>query len=186
MSRKIPIQIYQIKVTLKYSQPPIWRRIEVKSNITLSDLHEILQIVMPWEDDHLHQFIINKTLFDIPEDDYDGFVETEDERRYRLNQLIPGEKFRFIYEYDFGDSWEHILLVEKVLPMKEGVRYPRCVGGKRACPPEDIGGIFGYYRFLEILQDPNHPEYQGMLEWVSEDFDPEQFEAEEVNQQLCK
>ena len=179
-------QIYQIKITLKNSQPPIWRRIQVRSNITLNMLHEILQVVMPWEDYHLHQFIINETLFDIPEDGYDGFVETEDERKYKLNQIIPGEKFRFIYEYDFGDSWEHILLVEKILPAEEKVYYPRCIGGERACLPEDIGGIFSYYRFLEILKNPNHPEYEEIKDWVGEEFDPEKFDTEKVNRQLHK
>lgn len=179
-------QIYQIKITLKNSQPPIWRRIQVRSNITLNMLHKILQVVMPWEDEHLHQFIINETLFDIPKDGYDGFVETEDERKYKLNQIIPGEKFRFIYEYDFGDSWEHILLVEKILPAEEKVYYPRCITGERACPPEDIGGIFGYYRFLEILKDPDHPEYEEMKDWVGEDFDPEKFDIEKVNRKLHK
>ena len=179
-------QIYQIKITLKNSQPPIWRRIQVRSNITLNMLHEILQVVMPWEDYHLHQFIINGKLFDIDEDGYDGFVETEDERKYKLNQIIPGKKFRFIYEYDFGDSWEHILLVEKILPAEEKVYYPRCITGERACPPEDIGGIFGYYRFLEILKDPDHPEYEEMKDWVGEDFDPEKFDIEKVNRKLHK
>ena len=179
-------QIYQIKITLKNSQPPIWRRIQVRSNITLNMLHKILQVVMPWEDYHLHQFIINETLFDIPEDGYDGFMKTEDERKYKLNQIIPGKKFRFIYEYDFGDSWEHILLVEKILPAEEKVYYPRCITGERACPPEDIGGIFGYYRFLEILKDPDHPEYEEMKDWVGEDFDPEKFDIEKVNRKLHK
>lgn len=179
-----PVCVYQIKVTLQRSAPPIWRRIQVKSNITLHKLHGILQIVMGWEEDHLHQFIIGNVLYDTPGEDYDPFMETEDERRYRLEQLITGKGFKFIYEYDFGDSWEHLLLVEKVLPLQKEIIYPNCLEGWRACPPEDIGGIFGYYHFLSIIQNPKHPEYQEMREWVSQDFDSEKFDMEKVNQQL--
>jgi len=179
-----PVCIYQIKVTLQKSQPPIWRRIQVKSNTTLHKLHQILQIVMDWGDEHAHQFIINHISYDLSGEAYHGLVETEDERKYRLNQLIPAPKFRFEYEYDFGDSWEHILLVEKILPFQKGVHYPVCLEGERACPPEDIGGISGYYRFLETLRDPKHPDYQEMRGWVGKNFDPEVFDIKKTNQAL--
>ncbi|MFH0795808.1 MAG: plasmid pRiA4b ORF-3 family protein [Candidatus Omnitrophota bacterium] len=181
-----PVSVYQIKVTLKDSQPPIWRRIQVKSNITLHKLHQILQIVMPWEDDHLHQFIIGGILYDVPGEEYDGLVETEDEREYRLNQVITGEGVKFKYEYDFGDSWEHLLLVENVLPIQKETFYPVCLGGEQACPPEDVGGIHGYYYFLEAIQNPNHPEHQDRLGWIGGHFDPEEFDLEKINRQLRK
>lgn len=176
--------VYQIKVTLKHSQPPIWRRIQVKSNITLNKLHQILQTVMPWEEDHLHQFVIGNVFYDIPIEDHDPFIETEDERKYRLAQLITGKGFRFTYEYDFGDSWEHLLLVEEVLPLQKEVSYPFCMEGKRACPPEDIGGIPGYYDFLSIITNPKHPKYGNMREWAGEDFDPEVFDLQKTNKAL--
>ena len=179
-----PACVYQIKVTLQRSQPSIWRRIQVKSSITLHKLHQVLQIVMDWGDEHAHQFIINNILYDTSNQAYHGLVQTEDEREYRLNQLIPAEKFRFKYEYDFGDSWEHLLLVEKVLPLQKEVLYPVCLEGRCACPPEDIGGIFGYYHFLEIIGDPKHPKYDEMRGWVSKDFDPEKFDVKEANRQL--
>jgi len=91
---------------------------------------------------------------------------------------------KFLYEYDFGDGWEHELLVEKILPAEPGVGYPRCLKGKRACPPEDVGGVWGYADFLEIMRDPNHPEHEDMLEWVGGEFDPEVFDLEEVNAEL--
>lgn len=179
-----PVCVYQIKITLKKSQPPIWRRIQVKSNTTLHKLHQILQIVMDWGDEHAHQFIINNILYDMSNEAYHGLVETEDEREYKLNQLIPAPKFRFEYEYDFGDSWEHVLLVEKILPFQEEVDYPVCLEGAGACPPEDIGGISGYYHFLNIIQNPKHLEYEEMREWVAKDFDPEVFDMKEINRQL--
>jgi hypothetical protein len=174
--------VYQIKVTLKHSKPPIWRRIQVQGDTKLSKLHLILQTAMGWWNAHLHQFIIGNTYYGEPHPDY-GF-EMRDERKVKLNQIAPREKSKFIYEYDFGDSWEHELLVEKILPPEEGVFYPRCIKGKRACPPEDIGGVWGYDDFLETIKDPNHPEHEDMLEWIGGEFDPEEFDLDEVNEAL--
>jgi len=101
----------------------------------------------------------------------------------RLNQIADAGA-KFVYEYDFGDSWEHILLVEKVLPMEPDQQYPVCIKGKRACPPEDVGGVWGYYGFLEAIQDPDHPEHEDYLEWIGEDFDPEAFDLDAVNAAL--
>jgi len=179
------VPIYQIKVTLDDSKPPIWRRILVRSDITLGELHDILQaVMMGWADYHLHQFIVGETYYGVPDPDYEGFLEMHDESRVRLNQIVTGEGFKFRYEYDFGDSWLHNLLVEKVLPPESGQQYPVCIKGKGACPPEDVGGIWGYYMFLEAIQDPNHPEHEDYLEWVGGDFDPEAFDLDEVNQAL--
>jgi hypothetical protein len=177
--------IYQIKVTLKHSKPPIWRRIEAPADLNLARLHRILQVVMGWSDYHLHQFIVGGTYYGQPHPDYDMWgSKMYDEKRVKLYQLVPGEKFKFIYEYDFGDSWEHALLVEKILPPEKGVRYPRCIKGKRACPPEDVGGVWGYDSFLEAMADPNHPEHEDMLEWVGREFDPEAFDLDEINEAL--
>jgi hypothetical protein len=183
MSKK-PAAVYQIKVSLNGSHPPIWRRILVPDNTTLLKLHDILQIVMGWEESHLHAFSIDGQSYGDPEDDEYGDLGTINEKRVRLNQVIPGEKFQFKYEYDFGDSWEHTLLVEKVLPPEAGVHYPVCVKGKRACPPEDVGGVWGYEEFLEAIKDPNHSEHDTYLEWAGEDFDPEAFDLEQINQRL--
>lgn len=177
--------IYQIKVTLKHCKPPIWRRVEVPGNINLAKLHHILQAVMGWEGYHLHQFIADGIYYGEPHPDYDVWgSEMYDEKRVKLNQLAPEEKFKFIYEYDFGDSWEHELLVEKISPPEKGVSYPRCIKGKRACPPEDVGGVWGYDSFLEAIADPNHPEHEELLEWTGGEFDPEAFDLEEINAAL--
>jgi len=108
-------------------------------------------------------------------------LEPEDERPVKLSSFIPGEKFKFSYLYDFGDSWEHEILVEKVLSAEADVDYPRCIKAKRACPPEDCGGTWGYQAFVEIIQDPEHPEHASMLEWVGGRFDPEDAEFDEIN-----
>ncbi|MDH7484783.1 MAG: plasmid pRiA4b ORF-3 family protein [Anaerolineae bacterium] len=176
--------IYQIKVTLEDSKPPIWRRILVRSDITLDKLHRILQVVMGWGDYHLHQFIVGRTHYGEPHPDYEGFLEMHDERQVKLNQIVPGEGFKFRYEYDFGDSWLHQVLVEKILPSEPGQHYPVCIKGQRACPPEDVGGIWGYYDFLQAIQDPHHPEHDEYLEWIGGEFDPEEFDLDEVNQAL--
>jgi len=182
--RATQVPIYQIKVTLTGSKPPIWRRIQVRSDITLAKLHDIIQAVMGWYDYHLHQFIVAGAYFGVPDPEYDDWVDMRDEKKMRLNQITTSQGFKFAYEYDFGDSWEHTLLVEKILPPEEGVQYPVCVKGRRACPPEDVGGIWGYDGFLEAIQDPNHPEYDMYLEWIGGEFDPEAFDLDEANAAL--
>lgn len=180
--RTITSDIYQIKVTLKHSQPPIWRRIQVPADVSLARLHRILQAVMGWEDYHLHQFIVDGEYYGEPHPDYEVWgPEMRDERRFTLEQLVPEEGLKFRYEYDFGDGWEHELLVEKILPAEPGASYPRCIKGKRACPPEDVGGVWGYADFVEVIRDPDHPEHEEWLEWVGGEFDPEAFDLEEVN-----
>lgn len=176
--------IYQIKVTLNGSKPPIWRRILVPGDVTLAQLHRILQVVMGWYDCHLHQFIVGQVYYGVPDPDYDGFLEMRDESRVTLSQIAPREKLRFRYEYDFGDSWEHLLVVEKIRPPAPDQRYPVCLAGQRACPPEDVGGIWGYYEFLAALQDPQHPEHDSYREWIGGEFDPEAFDLDAVNAAL--
>ncbi|MEW6404638.1 MAG: plasmid pRiA4b ORF-3 family protein [Chloroflexota bacterium] len=170
-----------MKVTLVSSKPLIWRRFLVADVTTLSRLHDILQIVMGWTNSHLHHFFINGEYYGMRMDDGFGDMRTKDETLFKLNQLISGKGFRFDYEYDFGDSWEHELIVEKILPAEEDVYYPVCVTGKRACPPEDVGGIWGYEDFLKATANPKHPEHDELLEWIGGSFDPKYFSLEEVN-----
>jgi len=178
---------YRLKVTLKGSKPPIWRRLEVPGNITLAQLHLILQVAMGWTNSHLHSFRIGKAYYQEP-DPNPLFREAEEknENKFKLKQVVTREKMKFIYEYDFGDSWEHEILVEKILPMTEEKRHPACLKGARACPPEDVGGIWGYYDFLAIIDDPKHPEHEDMMEWAGGQFDPDQFDLAKINKQLSK
>jgi hypothetical protein len=170
--------IYRMKVTLKGSKPPIWRRIEVPANITLAGLDRVIQAAMGWDGAHLHQFLIDGEYYSDPRFELDDIIN---ENQVRLDKLVPFEKSKFLYEYDFGDDWQHTILVEKILPAEDGKLYPLCVTGKRACPPEDVGGIWGYEEFLEAIGDPKHPEHESMLEWVGGSHDPEAFDLEAVN-----
>jgi hypothetical protein len=174
--------VYQIKVALKGSKPPIWRRMQVAGETTLAQLHRILQRVMGWEGYHLYQFVVGGLEYGDPSVLEE--MEGEDARRVTLATLVRGEQDKFRYEYDFGDSWDHELLIEKMLPSEAGKRYPVCLAGQRACPPEDCGGVWGYAGFLEAIHDPQHPEHVEMLEWVGGEFDPDAFDLDEVNTAL--
>jgi len=174
--------VYQLKVTLRDSKPPIWRRIQVTSDTRLSTLHRVLQVVMGWEGAHLHQFMAHGMYYGTPHPDF-GF-EVKNEKNVSLHQVVSEVKDKLIYEYDFGDSWEHELLVEKILPLEGGKHYPICLTGKRACPPEDCGGIWGYASFLEAIRDPEHPDHDEMVEWVGGEFDPDAFDLAEINREL--
>lgn len=177
-------QIYQIKITLKGSKPPIWRRVRVSGGITLNVLHDIIQATMGWWDAHLHQFAIGGTSYGMPYPDLGFGVQMEDETQFWLDQVAPREGFKFTYEYDFGDSWYHDLLVERISAPTADLPHPLCLAGRRACPPEDVGGIWGYADFLEAIRDPDHPEHEGYLEWIGDEFDPEAFDLEEANRAL--
>jgi hypothetical protein len=137
---------------------------------------------MGWTNSHLHQFIVGQTYIGEAHPDYG--LEMQDERRVRLNQVAPHEGARFRYEYDFGDSWLHDLLVEKILESQPELRHPACIKGKRACPPEDVGGVWGYDTFLESIGNPDHPQHEMYREWIGGEFDPEAFDLEETNEIL--
>jgi hypothetical protein len=156
-----PTSIYQLKVTLRDSHPAIGRRIQVADAILLPHLHGVLQLAMGWTNSHLHSFQVGKLMFAEPSPE--DFFPVIDYRSVRLNQIAPSVKDRFVYLYDFGDSWEHDVVVEEILPAEKGTRYPRCLDGQRACPPEDVGGVWGYADFVKAIRDPRHPEHAEML-----------------------
>jgi Plasmid pRiA4b ORF-3-like protein len=178
------IYVYQMKVTLEDSKPPIWRRIQVSSTVTLYKLHQILQVVMGWSNYHLHEFNIDGVHYGEPSPD--NLYKVRNEKTVKLSQVVSKEGAKFAYIYDFGDYWYHKILVEKILPPESDKHYPICIKVNRACPPEDCGGIGGYYDFLEIIQNPDDPKHDQMLEWVGGSFDLEAFDLDDVNQQLKK
>jgi len=181
-----PEAVYQLKVTLDRIRPSIWRRIQVRGDITLFKLHKILQVVMGWQDYHLHQFLINGECYSVISIEADMLGDDfKDEKRFKLSRVIPGEKFKFTYEYDFGDGWDHTILVEKILRPAEELKAPLCLDGKRSAPPEDCGGKGGYHDALKALKNPSHPDSVELLEWLGE-YDPEYFDADEVNERLKK
>jgi hypothetical protein len=181
MAKKAAGQVYQLKITLRDMKPPVWRRVQVK-DCTLAKLHGILQTCMGWDRYHLHAFDIGGEQYSEP--DPDGMMEAEDERKVKLSQVVAQGYKKFSYTYDFGDNWDHAIQVEKVLDPEPGVRYPCCVAGKRACPPEDCGGPWGYGDFVEAIQNPKHERHEELLEWVGGEFDPEVFDIEAVNEEL--
>jgi len=186
MSVKPLRSIYQIKVSLSGSKPSIWRRILVPSHMSLGKFHEVLQISMGWTDTHLHQFISGHITYGIPDDELDFGAEMKDERKIKLSQILKKEKDSLIYEYDFGDGWEHKVVLEKTLSYDASIQLPICIKGKRACPPENCGGVWGYQNLIEVIQDPSNPEHKEMLEWVGDEFDPEDFNLTETNELLAK
>jgi Plasmid pRiA4b ORF-3-like protein len=179
--------IYQIKVTLRYTRPPIWRRLLVPASLTLERLHDVLQLAMGWDDSHLHEFRIGQRRFgkSSPDDRLMGMDPIGNERTTRLYMVLGKVRAKAMYTYDFGDGWEHSIVVEKVLPPEPEVPYPVCVGGKLQGPPEDCGGIPGYYNLLEAVRDPAHPEHEDLLDWIGGEFDPDAFSVEEVNRRLA-
>jgi len=179
-------QVYQFKITLRGIRPPIWRRIQVPEIYTFWDLHVAIQDAMGWTDTHLHMFRMAdpqtglETTIEIPDEDFDSITEPLFGREERIADWFSLENRSADYVYDFGDNWVHKVELEKILPKEEGVNYPRCIAGRRACPPEDCGGDYGYERLLEIISDPDNDEYDEMMEWLGGEFDPEHFDPEEI------
>ena len=174
--------IYQIKVTLDGIRPPIWRRILVRSDDSLVELHDTIQIAMGWENYHLHHFIVGDVFYGVPDPEY--LCEMYDESGVLLCDIAPEVGDKFKYEYDFGDGWLHTVLVEKIVESERGVKLPVVIKGRRACPPEDVGGPWGYELFLEAMKDPEHPEHEMYTGWIGGEFDPEAFDLSGVNKML--
>jgi len=181
-----PHEIYEFEITLLEIKPRIWRRFAVWNNDSLMVLHDIIQMVMGWKDCHLHEFSIGDWTYASRDPDFDDLDEreTRDERKSYLRDVLGGEGFRFRYRYDMGDNWQHGLEVMKVHTPEKDVRYPVCLAGERACPPEDVGGIWGYANMLEAVADPKHEEHEQYVEWIGGSFDPGAFDLKEVNQML--
>ena len=177
--------LFQLKITLRYSKPPIWRRVLVRADMPLDRLHHVIQIVMGWTNSHLHQFVLGRTYYGVPDPESDSFgPETLNEKRHTVADLAPAPRKKFIYEYDFGDSWQHEVLVEKVLAPDATLKHPVCLAGANACPPEDCGGIPGYYDLLEAMADPQHERHEEMKEWLGGDWEASSFDVEETNLDL--
>jgi len=180
-------QIYQIKVTLLGTDPPIWRRLRVPADLTLEQLHDVLQLAMGWEDCHMHAFRIGQQSYAEPDpmERVFGGPRTADEGTARLSDVMGRAGIKAVYTYDFGDSWEHRIVVEKRLAPQPGQAYPVCVAGERHGPPEDCGGIPGFYNLLEAISDPAHERHDQLLDWLGDGFDAEAFSVDEVNQRLA-
>lgn len=172
--------VFELKVTLLGTRPPIWRRFRVESTVTLERLHRILQVIMGWTDSHMHGFRVPHAALAGARRQFVS-IERADEKTTTLASFLHRRKDRILYEYDFGDGWEHEITLEDIVASSPEARYPLVLSGRRACPPEDIGGIPGYAHFLEAIADPEHPDHEEMVEWYGEDFDPKRFDAQALN-----
>jgi Plasmid pRiA4b ORF-3-like protein len=181
--------VYQFKITLLESHPPIWRRIQVK-DCTLDKLHEHIQTAMGWTNSHLHHFKVREQLYGDPMLMAENMEEMDymDSTTTKISEILPatGKRFRFRYEYDSGDSWYHEVLFEGIVRLDSKAKYPLCLEGARACPPEDCGGIWGYADFVEAIQNPDHEQHEKMLEWVGGRFDPDDFDPAAATKNMKK
>lgn len=173
-------KILQLKVSLTNTSPGVWRRLLVPAEMSLSQVHHVLQAAMGWTDSHLHCFETWDGRYGMVgvEEDTDNLM---DERRAKLVKVLPNKGSRFFYRYDYGDNWEHVVELESVLKPDQRHHYPLCIGGARACPPEDCGGSSGYEELVRVLKSPKDEEYDSMLTWLGGYFDPESFDANAVN-----
>ena len=181
--------LYELQISLRESRPAVWRRLQVPGGITLVKLHRAIQVRMGWQDHHLHQFTVNGAVYGQRFADWqDANPDMLDERGVRLAWLAPTVGTRLLYEYDFGDGWALEIVVERIRIQSrhDGAGYAVCLGGKRAGPPEDVGGIGGYEEFVRAIRHPRHPEHDSWLQWAGGHFDPERFDVSAVNQALAR
>ena len=182
--------MYQLKIELIGTEPPVWRRLLVRSDMNLGLLHAVIQVAMGWTNSHLHQFTIGNVGYSDPRMDQDMGPDQppdRDEGKTTLIEAVPQEKAELVYEYDFGDSREHLITVERIhAPDAASKDFAKCLDGCRACPPDDCGGVGGYADLLEVIKDPQHEDYESMMEWLGGRFDPEVFDIKKVNTYLRK
>lgn len=175
----------QFKIALAYISPSIWRQVVLPDNCTLGNLHEVIQIVMGWHNCHMHRFEIDGVSYTSAQMAEEDEMGMEDESTVFLSRIVKEPKQKFLYEYDFGDSWFHEITVEKIFPADAPHKNPVCLAGKRACPPEDCGSYPGYEELLKALKAKRKTaDQKDMLEWLGEDYDPEHFDLDAVNRIL--
>jgi Plasmid pRiA4b ORF-3-like protein len=181
------IKILELDITLKDSKPKIWRRVLVPDHLNFYELHYVIQFAMGWTNSHLHQFVVGRhdRCISVPFDGDFG-EEAEDGKKVLINKILKAPKDKIKYEYDFGDGWEHLVEVKKVHEPQVGMYYPVVIDGAMACPPEDCGGIWGYAALVETMKNKKSDRYEEMLEWLGEDFDPEEFDKEDINDEYFK
>mgnify|MGYP001591232569 CR=1 FL=1 len=178
---KARASVYRLKITLMGLKPPVWRRVLVLGDTSLGELHAIIQRAMGWSNSHLHMFHVGEKRYAPRTPDWD---DVEDERKFILWGIAPEAGFKFFYEYDMGDSWGHEIKVETIASETADFKGPECLVGARACPPEDCGGIEGYEDFLAAIRAPKHEQHDEMIEWVGDDFDPDDFDVDRANKAL--
>ena len=186
---------FDLRVNLQYIQPEIWRRIRVSNDVRMDRLHHILQAAFGWTNSHLHQFVVSgppgqpaRHIGDVAGAEQGGFAEdlpkTDDERACEIAEFLTKPGDRLVYEYDFGDSWHHDVVLAAVTPQTARLTVALCLDGARSCPPEDCGGPPGYEEYVAAIRDPKHPEHDAMINWNGPGFDPEKFDLAKTNRAL--
>ena len=173
--------VYQLKISLMYSEPLIWRRVLVSGDRSLKKLHDIIQVAVGWQDSHLHMFSALDRSWNYA-DPRAEMEDADDESRANLRKIAPDVGSKFLYWYDFGDDWMHEVEVDDIKAPKG--RTPVCVEGEGACPPEDCGGVPGYHDFCEAIRDPKHPDHDDLKEWYGGAFDPGELDLDDINRAL--
>jgi hypothetical protein len=181
-SQRVETYVYEIKVTLQGLPFPVWRTLLLEKNTSLGKLHEIIQTVMGWENEHLHLFKVGKRSYG-PADNDERMPGEKNEDSVDIQKLTFDKIRTFEYEYDLGDGWQHTIEIVRRVPQDPSTLYPICIGGERACPPEDSGGAWGYLEKLEALKNRKDPDHEEIKEWMG-DFDPDYFDPNEVNENL--
>jgi Plasmid pRiA4b ORF-3-like protein len=181
--KRAALKLYELHVELEHIVPRIWRRILVPGSIKLPKLHDLLQLAMGWTNSHLHSFEFGTKVFSSAHGDLDE-LEMLDEKNHTLESALGSSIREFVYEYDFGDGWRHLIKVKPVVKPNTDWFYPLCTAGARAAPPDDVGGVMGYEEFLFAIKDPKHDEHDSMLTWIGGAFDPEGFDLNAINQTL--
>jgi hypothetical protein len=179
-------QAYTLQITLEHSKPLIWRTVIVSSHLTLDRLHDIIQIVMGWKDYHLHQFTMGNRCFASDPESLD-ILNGENEGKIRLCDLLKKENMQLEYEYDFGDSWVHQIILQKMESIPANHRLQMtCLDGRMACPPEDVGGISGFTHFCQVMKDPQDPEHEELKNWLGGKFRARSLDLDAINEELNK
>jgi hypothetical protein len=175
--------VHTLTVTLRDVEPEVWRRLTIKSETKLPAFARVLERVMGWQGYHLHAFAVGDVIFGEPDEEFETDY-TIDHRKITVEQVLPRVGSILRWDYDFGDGWEHDIVVESIDSPVEGKRYPVCLGGERACPPEDCGGVSGYEDLLRVLADPTDDEHEHMVTWAGEGFDPAAFDLVAANRRM--
>ena len=179
--------VYQLRIELQHIEPLIWRRILVPNTLKLSKLDRVVQAVMGWTNSHLHDWHIGSQHYGVPDEEWIGNSAMLDERKFTAGQVLGEQVKAFAYSYDFGDGWDHRIMVEKHLPVQEGRNdWPMCLAGENACPPEDVGGPPGYMNFLQAMRDPNHEHHADYWRWWGGPFDQNTFSINAANMAIRK
>ena len=187
-SRRIePLRVYQLRLELLFIEPVIWRTILVPETLTLPKLDRVIQAAMGWTNSHLHAWRIDGRRYGVPDPEWDSPGELLDERKFTVGSVLGDHIDEFFYDYDFGDGWEHRIVVEKRLAADtERNTWPMCIAGANACPPEDVGGPPGYMDFVQAMSDPMHTDHLPTWRWNGGPFDPASFSLNDANRAIRK